>query len=809
MDIKNKLFKFKRAIHRNSDLIARVFSITLVVALVIVVGWGAYKIYLSDIAFEKANQIDIDEGIMIAGEVPVEDREAFELVTDKEGLELWVNFTNGEIKVVEKSSGNIWYSNPVDRQDAQLPVRKPLINSQIHVKFFNVEKKEPVDQEFNNYGDSIAKGCMEYEKLADGSGVKFRFGFPAANVYIPVQYRIVDGAFQAEILTDEIEGVGTYPYAILDIKLLPYFGAANESQDGELLLPDGSGALIEFNNGKNHNDIIFYNNKVYGDNITIPQETLEPVKEQINLPIFGSIWKDTAKTAATLDTADAEQTPDTGATTNGAFLGVIISGDASSSIIASTSGKISSYNMIYPVVHMSEYKFIRTKASGNVGQEARVLAMSDNQLANENFAVRYYFLNGEKANYTGLAEKYREHLQEANLLKKSAYADKKYLILDLVGAVSIEKYIFGVKQPVVTPLTTYNDVVTIVKELKAEGVDNLVINYIGALDGGLNNKVYSNVKTESVLGTKKEFRAMIEYLEEENVVFFLETNPVDIYNSGNGYDDNADSAKTFFNKYAFQYQYVLDTQQTDNTKRWHILHPNRIPDLVSQFVDAAADWEIGNISIDRIGEVLYTDYADDVPSTTRTHALNFWKEALSAAEDKTDTLLVHGGNAYALAYADIVTDIANGSSDFDMIDQTVPFYQLALQGNMLLAPTAFNMSVDYERELLKVLENGCNLKYNLIYGDVDQLVGTEHDNMVSYSYKRWKDKIVEHYKTLQDASAQFAGMEIINHTIVTDDVAVTEYESGKLIVNYGSEAYTYEGVTIPAKQYKVILGGTK
>lgn len=791
MDIKNKLFKFKRAIHRNRELIARVVSVTFVVILLAAVAWGAYKIYWSDVAYAKENEIVISEDEIKAGKAPTEDREAFELVTDKDGLELWVNFTNAEIKVVEKASGTTWYSNPVDRETAKLPVKKPMINSQIHVKFFNVEKKEPVDQEFNNYGDSIRKGCMKYEKLADGSGVKFKFGFPVANVYIPVQYRIVDGAFQAEIVTEEIEGVGTYPYAILDIKLLPYFGAANESQTGELLVPDGSGALINFNNGKNHNDIIFYNNKVYGNNITLAQATAEPVKEQIGLPIFGSAWEGTEETPAS------------------AFLGVIVSGDASSSVIASTSGKISSYNMIHPVAHMAEHEYIRVGTSVWVGQESRVLAISDNQMANQNFAVRYYFLSGEKANYVGMAEKYREHLQEANQLKKSAFADKKYLILDLVGAVSIEKYVFGVKQPVVTPLTTYNDVVTIVKELKAEGVDNLVINYIGALEGGLNNKMYSSVETESVLGSEKEFRAMIDYLEQEGVVFFLEANPIDIYNNGNGYDDNADTAKTFFDKYAFQYQFVLDSNQPDTTNRWHILHPERVPGFVNQFVDSAVAWEIGNVSLDRIGKVVYTDYADDVPSTTRTHTLNFWKEALQAAADKCDSLLLHGGNAYTLAYADIVSDIANGSSDYDMIDQAVPFYQIAFQGNTVLAPTAFNMSVDYERELLKVLENGTNLKYNLIYGDVDQLVGTEYDDMVSYSYKRWKDKIVEHYKTLQDATAQFAGKTIVGHQIIAEDVTVTEYEAGKLIVNYSSEAYTYEGVKIPAKQYKVILGGAK
>ena len=666
-----------------------------------------------------------------------------------------------------------------------------MINSQLHIKFFDTENTLPIAEEWNNYAHSIKKGGMSCELLKDGSGVKFVFKFPVANVIIPVQYSIVDGAFQAEIVTDEIKGVGEHPYAILDVKLLPYFGAANQETDGELLVPDGSGALIDFNNGKNHSEIIFYNNQVYGKNITLEQAKSESVKEQANLPVFGSKWvgKD--------GKADS------------AFLGVIVSGEASSSIVASTSGKISSYNMIHATAHMAENEYIRVQTSVHVGQEARVLAISDNQMSGKNFAVRYYFLNGEKANYVGMAEQYREHLKKADQLKKSALTDKKYMVLDLVGAVSIDKYVFGVMQPVVTPLTTYNDVVTIVKELKAEGVENLVINYIGALDGGLNNKMYSKVETESVLGSKKEFRAMIDYLNQEGVIFFLEANPIDIYNNGNGYDDNADTAKTFFDKYAFQYQFVLDSEQPDKTKRWHILHPQRIPGFVNQFVDAAAKWEINNISLDRIGKVLYTDYADDVPSTTRTHALEFWKDALKSADEKSDMLLVHGGNAYTLAYADVVSDVANGSSDFDMADKTVPFYQIAFQGNTVLAPTAFNLSVDYERELLKILENGSSLKYNLIYGDVDQLVGTAYDSMVSYSYKRWKSKIVEHYKALQEVSAQFAGKDIVAHSILAEDVTVTEYENGKVIVNCSGDAYTYEGVKVPAKQYKVILGGTK
>lgn len=797
MDIKNKLFKFKRAIHRNRELIARVCTITFVVCLLAAVAWGSYEIVQSDRReAAKANQVVPEGEVIEASKRAPKETKTFTLAADKDGMQLYYNESNGEIKVVDQY-GVEWFSNPVDYSKAEKPKKKTLLRAQFYVNFVDAENSLPVSGDWTSYEHSFRLGGMEKpiilkDDKGEAYGVKIVFKFPIANVIIPVQYCIVDGAFQAEVLTDEIQRVNAKSYHITDIKLLPYFGAANQSTDGELLVPDGSGALIDFNNGKNNDDIIFYNNRIYGKNINLSQTAAESVKEQISLPIFGSKWE------------GKDGNADSG------FLGVIVSGEASSSIVASTSGKISSYNMIYATANMIDHTYKKTDGSVYAGKTTHIMATSDNLINNQNFAVRYYFLNGDDANYVGMAEKYREHLQKADQLKdKTALADKKYLVLDLIGAVSIEKYVFGVQKPVVTALTTYNDVVTIVKELKAEGIDNLVINYIGALDGGLNNKMYSCVETESVLGTGNEFRAMIDYLNQEGVIFFLESNPIDIYNNGNGYDNNADAAKTFFDKYAFQYKYILDSEQYDKNSRWHILHPAKVPGFVDQFATSATEWGLKNISLDRIGKVLYTDYADDVENTTRADALEYWNTALKTADEKSENLMVHSGNAYAMAYADIVTDVANGSSDYDMADQTVPFYQIVFQGNTVLAPTAFNMSVDYERELLKILENGGNLKYNLIYGDVDQLVGTEFDTMVSYSYKRWKSKVVEHYKVMQEVSAQFAGKNIIAHEIIADDVTVTEYENGKVIVNCSDDAYTYEGDTIPSKQYKVILGGAK
>lgn len=774
MDIKNKLFKFKRMVHRNREEIAKAISVTLTVVLVIVVGYAAFTIYQSDRAIEDAkNNVVIDEAKISNGTKPTYDYTAFNKVAENDQLILEANYTTAEIRITEKKNGKVWYSNPPDRDQDTVAPLKGQLKAQMLVKFFNMEKRTAV--EYDSYTHSLNKGCMTYELIENG--IKFKFGFPIANVYIPVQYTLCDDGFQAEIVTSEIENVGSNAFMVESIGFLPYFGAGTREDDGYIFVPDGSGALIDYNNGKQQSMI--YTSKVYGNNPTLEQTTADTVKERVSMPIFGSKCNDNA------------------------FLAVILSGDTCSNLTACTSMKLSTYNTVYSTAILRDYSLFLRSTSVHVGVETRVLVYSDDLTCGKNYAIRYLFLDGEEANYVGMAERYREFLDEQKSLKDSKYADDKYLVLDLVGAVSIDKYVFGIKQPVVTPLTTYKDVVTIVKELKERGVEKLVINYSGALESGLDNQMFSSVATESVLGSKKDFQNMIKYLEEQNVIFFLETNPVDIYNSGNGYDNNADSAMTFFNGYAFQHNFELDSLKP-TTDRWHLLHPEKIPGFVSKFVESAGSWNISHVSLARMGAVLYSDYTEDVPSTTRAHTLELYKQAMKAATEKGEALMVHGGNAYVLGYADIITDTSTGSSDYDMENATVPFYQIAFQGNTVLTPTPLNCSVDYTYEFLKALETGCSLKYNLIYGDVATLVGTKYNTMVSYSYEFWKDIIVEQYLEMQKAMSEFAGEEIVDHQIIAEDVSMTQYESGRIIINYRDEAFTYEGRTIESRDYIVL-----
>ena len=63
-----------------------------------------------------------------------------------------------------------------------------------------------------------------------------------------------------EVPFDDLEYKEDYPIYYLSV--LPYFGASGTTDEGFLFVPEGGGALIEFNNGKTSQNSYYSN--VYG-----------------------------------------------------------------------------------------------------------------------------------------------------------------------------------------------------------------------------------------------------------------------------------------------------------------------------------------------------------------------------------------------------------------------------------------------------------------------------------------------------------------------------------------------------------------
>ena len=189
---------------------------------------------------------------------------------------------------------------------------------------------------------------------------------------------LVDRRYQAltaqiEELTREIaEFEDAYQQArpnlpLLTFTLLPYFGAAYLDQEGYIFVPDGSGALIHLNNGKTTASI--YSQPVYGDDLSFRGDAHRP--HQNHLPVF----------------AEAGQS---------GILAVIEEGEALARIQADIAGKLHSYNVVYPqfTLRPSVMSIVRRYQSRMYQGDIR---------------VRYVFLEGEDADYVGMAHAYQDY----------------------------------------------------------------------------------------------------------------------------------------------------------------------------------------------------------------------------------------------------------------------------------------------------------------------------------------------------------------------------------------------------------------
>ena len=139
----------------------------------------------------------------------------------------------------------------------------------------------------------------------------------------------------------------TFP--LCSIRVLPYFGAAGKTASGYIFVPDGSGALINLNNGRVSDN--GYTARVYGKDHGVSLQT-ESVNDSasIRMPVYGL--------------KDGDR----------AFLAVIEDGAALASVFADIAGRVSSFNTVGPAFQVMERAW--TALSGDPSMTARTGAVT-------------------------------------------------------------------------------------------------------------------------------------------------------------------------------------------------------------------------------------------------------------------------------------------------------------------------------------------------------------------------------------------------------------------------------------------------
>jgi len=147
---------------------------------------------------------------------------------------------------------------------------------------------------------------------------------------------------------------------------------------------------------------------------------------------------------------------------------------------------------------------------------------------------------------------------------------------------------------------------------------------------------------------------------------------------------------------------------------------------------------------------------------------------------------------------------------YGIIDQAVPFYQIALHGLKNYTGEAINLAGDYQNALLECAEYGAGLNYTFMKADTLILQDSAYSCYTGGAYDRWKNEVIPEILRYQKEMAGLNSQRITGHKFVTNDLHVTTYEDGtRVYVNYGSKEYQRGDLTVPARDYLVERGSAK
>ncbi|MHB1454194.1 MAG: DUF5696 domain-containing protein [Saccharofermentanales bacterium] len=801
----------------------------------------------------------------------------FTKVAENEQLELSINPMTAEFAVKQMDSGEIWYSNPQDRQSDQLASghTQSLLSSQIIVEYIDKANKKYA---FNSYDNSVASGNFSFAKPKTGEGIiilyefsetekryivpslieKTRFenilealpeedrlylqsrynytslkdasdelkellttnypsvkdhdlyvlagnmpdfvmekieerfarsGYSAddlaidnemnyiqppvepAKIRIPLELSLDNNSVTARIGHERIECSGNVRFT--KIEFLPYFGAGGVADEGYMVIPDGSGAIIDFNNGKLQYQPVSI--PIYGADMAIEKKSQILLQRQAYLPVFGVHRND------------------------GGCIAIIESSDAAAVIHADISGRTNSYNYIYPAFNLISY----SAAALPYGKYDPVEIFSEEFLPAD-ISVRYCFMKKGKTQYQDMAFYLKDRLLSTGLITADPSPDMDTL-LELIGAVDYNNSVAGIPIRSYKALTSYENVSEIVHLLSENDVDEIAIQYTGWHGGGLRNSLNDRVRLMDVLGTKSDFSKMLADISTSAIDMYLDADILSLEKNGvfDKFVEKRDTARTLTNDLAYLYEYDLATRERTTITRRYLVKPVRLKGIIPGLLASYSDYEAGAISLGKAGSMLYSDFYLR-NNTTRTATKDIITDIFETTAENGFKILADGGNLYTLQHLDRLTECSLGSSGFYLTDYDVPFFQLATSGCFEYYGQPLNLSSDTSIEFMKALEYGSLISFQWTYSPNYELKDTDY-NFYSTNYENWMDLASETNNKMKEIFGSSDKHVLTGHQKIDDKVYSSQYgDSLTIITNYSNLPVDIRGFHIPGYSYQVI-----
>lgn len=589
-----------------------------------------------------------------------------------------------------------------------------------------------------------------------------------AHFQLTLSYTLDDGALVAAIKGDSLvydEKIPPY-----EIRLLEYFGAGGTQEKGYMLVPDGSGSLIYYNNGKTSETVFAL--KVYGADTISGTESDYVADKKASLPVFG--------------------------VKNGqaALLCSIEQGAELCTLNARVAGMQNSYNTVFATV-------LATAVDTMTISDSKQIYFEQTPFRGD-VVVRYQPMAEENNDYMGMARTYRSRLMEAGVLTEAAEAAWP-VAADIIMAAPTTELVAGVPVDSLEPMTTYDEAAQIASAL-SEMADEVWLRLEGWQKGGIRQGAYSGMKAEGVLGGKTGLESLIAQAEAQGWVLLPEVYlATDM--DGTGIGVTWDAVRDLCRDVAVRYDYdYLSRYRRYNGHAIYQLTAERFGRNAKAFASDAAAWSLTSAAVTDLGADLWSDFTNDA-SMNRVEMANAQAEALAGIAEGL-SLALRNPNGYALAAADRIYDMPCSDSGFRLTDESVPFYQAVVRGSIGYVSEPLNYQDDYRMALLQAVEFGAGLQYTLTWQTTALLKETDYSWINRGRFADWEETIRASCEEAADVLVPLAGLEMTDHERVAFNVYKTTYENGDaVVVNYSEESVTVDGVTVPAMDFALVKAG--
>ncbi len=748
-------------------------SIALIMCMAMMVPAGAVSVYSEDAAAEEVAEAEDKDKDEEEEEKPRTEEEALaemEEVASKGDLTLYMNKKEGTIALADAKTDKVWFSNPVDLEtsNAKKSQKQELASGMTLIYGEPAARSTTIQT-------SKGKGKFKMKKISNGVEVVYTFDGPG--ITVPVTITLEDGYLKLYCDTSAIEEKNpsvVQGQLTTNLSFMTTFGAAGLDDNGYFVVPDGSGAVINFNNGKTH--LKTYGGKVYGRDITAVKNQKQALTRKVSLPVYGIV--DTDSNAGLMVVADKG---DTAATIN--------------SYVSNQNR--TDYNSTY-------FDFeVRTSDEYLMGGESNPLKVFEKRgILVPEIEVRYYPVAADEGDidYTDIASSYRNYLITDKAVEDRDLKDTASLYLDIYGGTLKKESIAGIPVTVKTPVTTFKTTEYMLGVLQEKGVDDMVVTYNEYSNEDLGETITDSFNPSSKLGGKKGWTSLKQYSEANNIKLYPSVDNQQ-FKTGNGYWNMTNTSLRVSNAFAqipvFDFAHGIENKYY---KQLSLFTPASYEKAFGKLLKSYSKKGQTNSAFGSMANTVYGDYGKKAVS--REMAKGIIQDIYSSAK-QNGSVLADNAASYVLPYADYVTNVPLVSSKFDLFDYDIPFYQMVLHGIKPYAATAVNAEADIADAALSALAAGSNLSFDFVGQEADKLKDTKLDVYFYAYYANWVEEASQLYKLSDEVLSPASDALIVSYERSDDGNEITTvYDNGyKTVVNFEKNTIKADGKTYNIADY--------